>query len=99
MFRRPRVRFNYPPARMTRRMGSYLLPRTFAYDKGRFQRDLRIHAAAIIVLATMGFLVLRADVRYMPVVYILWLSAMLVLVLMLVGPVPHLRSGHAVTGD
>jgi len=75
------------------------LPRTFAYNTGRFQRELRIYAGVIIALATLGFFVLRTNARLLPVVYLLFISAIMVMVLMLIGPVPHLRSKHAVTGD
>ena len=75
------------------------MPRTFAYNTGRFQRELRIYAGVIIALATLGFFVLRTNARLLPVVYLLFISAIMVMVLMLIGPVPHLRSKHAVTGD
>jgi hypothetical protein len=80
-------------------MGSYLLPRSFAYDTTRFQRSLRVYAAAIIGLAALGFLMLRTNAKYLPVVYILMFGAILALALMLAGPVPHLRSRHSVTGE
>lgn len=80
-------------------MGSYLLPRFFPYDTRSFQRTLRIYAAAIIGLTAVGFLMLRLSPGALLAAYLIMLSALVVLVLMLVGPVPHLRTQHCVTGD
>lgn len=80
-------------------MGSYLLPRFFPYDTRSFQRTLRVYAAAIIGLAAVGFLMLRLSPGALLAAYLILLSALVVLVLMLVGPLPHLRTQHCVTGD
>ncbi|MBM4250081.1 MAG: hypothetical protein FJ149_11805 [Euryarchaeota archaeon] len=80
-------------------MASYLLPRPFPYNAGRFRFAFRIHLVAITALALLAVVLLRLLPRLVFVAYFMIFAIALIAALMLLNALPPVRTTHSVDGE
>ncbi len=75
------------------------MPRPFPYNAARFRFAFRLHLLAIIGLALVAILILRASPRLMPVAYILLVAMVIVIALTLLNALWPVKTTHSVDGE